>query len=901
MNRALYSWFDIEFEFQQKLASGAWPTWLLEASAYHDGLVLTVRGGTPSESIVAKMGEWFGPRYDPKQGLFLESTPGTPRTCPITVEEVTDETVVSRRVTVQPTFRRVALFPEIPIERDWPIPFRLGAPPVTAFYSFKGGVGRTTHLLAYVLALASRAKPLRTLIVDADLEAPGITSLLNAEKTFGAVEFSFVDLLAIAQSDPDENFQTALSIASYALRKQTLSINASTGYSEHYVLPAFRTSSQTLSLDIRPEHLIATPRTYWKLGELFAHLGQLLEVDAVVIDLRAGISELASPLLFDPRIRRFIVTTPSRQSVDGTLLVLDQLAKLAPPATRDDLFDPAVILSFVTPELAESEIIDGLTATFLSHYPDVDPGADPIVDLPRLRIERTGFAQELLYLSSISDAFARLVPTNVAKVMVEAAGEIGVQHQVPDVRVASLDLEKVRLSLSGLAADLEYAESGKGDRFLRISPIRSIGRQFREGPPVAVVVGSKGAGKTYTYLQIIRSKFWSQFAAAATGDSSPDSAGHWGLLWPVFQSKNLKDSAKLIVDECRGATANELQVSAPLGSIAVEDSIQESLRQPNTDDTWWRHRWFTLIAESLRIESAAENEAASRLIDYLRQKRQKLVLVFDGLEELFPVLETKEVEQTALRALLQGVPNYLRQVPDCPLGVVIFVRADLARAAIPQNFGQFFKLYDSFQLRWNGDEALRLAVWLLNKAGMPLEEAASKPSELMTPEEAKLALIPVWGRKLGPDNSREARSAEWVIAALSDFHGQIQARDLVRFFRSAASDRRNAASTDRVLAPRAIKEAIVPCSKEKIEEIKQEIPDLNNIFIRLQANNQRIPFDAASSGLHVEEIRFLESVGILIEDRGEYFMPEIFRLGLGIQLATGARPRVLSLARRSVG
>jgi hypothetical protein len=182
-----------------------------------------------------------------------------------------------------------------------------------------------------------------------------------------------------------------------------------------------------------------------------------------------------------------------------------------------------------------------------------------------------------------------------------------------------------------------------------------------------------------------------------------------------------------------------------------------------------------------------------------------------------------------------------------------------------------------------------------------MEKSTGKPSEVMSPDEAKLALIPVWGRKLGPDNSREARSAEWVIAALSDFRGQIQARDLVRFFRYAASDQRNVASTDRVLSARAVKDAIVPCSKEKVEEIKQEIPDLKNIFISIQANNQRIPFDAASSGLNVEQIRFLQSVGILIEDRGEYFMPEIFRLGLGIQLATGARPRVLSLARRSVG
>ena len=53
-----------------------------------------------------------------------------------------------------------------------------------------------------------------------------------------------------------------------------------------------------------------------------------------------------------------------------------------------------------------------------------------------------------------------------------------------------------------------------------------------------------------------------------------------------------------------------------------------------------------------------------------------------------------------------------------------------------------------------------------------------------------------------------ARTAEWVIAALIDFLGQIQARDLVRFLRHAAANPRNTTVTDRILAPRAIRDAI---------------------------------------------------------------------------------------------
>src|SRR5262249_47317488 len=152
------------------------------------------------------------------------------------------------------------------------------------------------------------------------------------------------------------------------------------------------------------------------------------------------------------------------------------------------------------------------------------------------------------------------------------------------------------------------------------------------------------------------------------------------------------------------------------------------------------------------------------------------VFLFDGLEDIFPFLERKDVEQIALGALLQGVPNYLREVPDSPVGIVVFVRADLAKSAIRQNFGQFSQLYEPFALRWNEEEALRLAVWLAMEAGLNTSSITAKATELMSADEAKQALIAIWGRKLGPDNSREARTAEWVIAALSDFRGQIQAR-----------------------------------------------------------------------------------------------------------------------------
>ena len=887
MNRILYTWLDVDFVLQSKRAAKEWPVWLRGASSYHDGLLLRVADNTNDKTVKDLLTSWFSQRYLANENvILLHGIPDQPKKFPVTLESVQEATTPV--LSVEPTFKRLALFPEGKQDFQLPEPFPKGSPQVYAFYSFKGGVGRTTHLLAFWKAISLLQNNSNVLVIDADLEAPGITSLVKAEPKFGNIEFSFVDLLGLAHSDLSENFQYTLEVASFSLRRQSIEVTAGE-LARHYVLPAFRTESQSLTLDLRPEHLVSAFTNHWIVGDLLTSLGRRLAVDYVLIDLRAGLSELASPILFDPRINRVAVSTLSRQSTDGTKLVLGEMNKVAPNGSDPEFSDPMVILSFVTKDLAETPLVSDMKNSLQQIFPDPDDELDP----PRIRVEQSSFSQELLYLASLTDSFEKLGGTGVEKLMSDLASETG---SVPtDSFPPQESLNLIRSSLSQLAATLEYAESGKGDRFLTIAPIRSLATAFSEVAPIAVIIGAKGAGKTYTFLQIIRNGLWSSFLDKATNE--PHSP--WGILSPILQSKNLEESARDITRNCRVNASLKLGTTNPASLSSLEDAVVDGLAH-SFDETAWRQRWFQIIGDSLGIKTSSGSTAAGEIVQFLKAKSERLIVLFDGLEDLFPDIERTPIQQNALRALLQGVPNYLRDVPECPLGILVFVRADLARAAITQNYGQFQKMYESFALRWNEEEALRLAAWLANEAGANFEQQAGKKLELLTLEEAKELLKVLWGKKLGPEGSREARSAEWVIAALSDFRGQIQARDLVRLLGFAAAKSLNTNTPDRILAHRAIRDAIAPCSTKKIAEIEQEIPPLTKIFSKLRNHtNRRIPFGAAESGLSVPEIRFLESVGVIVEDRGEYYIPEIFRLGLGFQLAKGKRPRVLTLTKRS--
>jgi cellulose biosynthesis protein BcsQ len=898
IRRRLFTWLDVQGQFQLARASNLWPSWLFNISAYPDGISIAARNGASENDVSELLKSWFGARYQKEAGIVLESLPDQPRSLAVALDHI-DSEATAPNYDVEPTFKRVSLIPAQADQTFLPPPFPSGTPPLVAFYSFKGGVGRTTHLIALLNFLSKQG--VKTLVVDADLEAPGITSLVNSDRTSLSSPFSFIDLLALAHADDSPNWQTTLDLAAYEIARNTLTLSSESLSAEQFFLPAYRDIDQTLTLDIRPEHLINAKGAEWNIGNLFGALGKRLSVGAVLIDLRAGLSELSSPFLLDPRIRRVIVSTPASQSIEGTAIVLRQLSKIAPPSLlpgvlveREDIFDPIVFISFVTQDFSTSGQLVGLTQKLISSYPDFSDD----VTVARLQVRDTAFSQELLYLSSFKDAVNRIDASGLSRDVATVAEDfVSIANSYPS-GAQPVPADQLRTRLSDVAKRLEYAESGKGDRFLAISPLRLLANHFRNEPPVAVVVGAKGSGKTFTCLQLVRAKDWSNFVNIALGESGSTIHAN---IWPFLQSKNLEKSAKDLVQGCKDKTIADMSLrNAGLSSLQTEDEIRKSLQHQTADVTWWRHRWFKLIADSLGISSTPDNAAAGSLIEFLRSKRQRLVVIIDGLEDLFPALERQEAQQVALRALLQEVPAYLNEIPNSPLGIVIFVRADLVSAAISQNEGQFKRLYEAYALRWNEEEALRLAAWTAIEAGMNLGLPKNRKLETITAEEARKALIPVWGWKLGADTSREARTAEWVIAALSDFRGQIQARDLVRLFRYAAEKSRGNL-LDRVLVPRAIRDAIQPCSEEKIKEIKQEIPPLKQIFAKLQDSTQRkIPFDAPSSGLAVEEIRFLESTGVLIEDKGEYFMPEIFRLGLGFQLERGARPRVLSLARRAV-
>jgi hypothetical protein len=267
----------------------------------------------------------------------------------------------------------------------------------------------------------------------------------------------------------------------------------------------------------------------------------------------------------------------------------------------------------------------------------------------------------------------------------------------------------------------------------------------------------------------------------------------------------------------------------------------------------------------------------------------------------------------AIRSLIY-LPDRLSEIRNANLGLIIFLRRDYLHYAITQNLQQFENLYCPYDLSWDADSFLKLVLWVCSQS----EVIEIKESEIynLGREELINALEQLWGKKLGSDKSKEVYTRNWVFAALTDFKGKLQARDIVRFLYHAANLTTEKFKevqfekwcVNRLLPPKAIRKALEPCSKKKVEEAKEEYPEFKSWVEDMlpKAVDKRIPFTLNDFNIEPNIVRMLEEMGVIYESKTkegitQFYMPEIFRAGLDFSLDKGARPRVLALKRKALG
>ncbi|MEG6001115.1 ParA family protein [Enterobacter hormaechei] len=771
-------------------------------------------------------------------------------------------------------------------------------PHMAAFHSFKGGVGRTTSLMTYATAMLNAKERAKVLLIDADLEAPGISFWLDEENKPTVSFINYVEAIHFSPSSQDE----VINYFASELRKTSINIDGPS--KEIFVLPSSLDLTAVMDMPVTPEHLSKNLDNPWILSEYLMKLGQVLDVDAVLIDLRAGLSELASPIIFDPRIEHYFVTTVAPQSVKGMSEILSRLHNSQSMLTDLALEKekPSVIVSLLTDQLRKLPAYTTATEMLNSAYPSDDS------DILGQGIEwlEVDFNQSLMSLSSIRDAYEALSQSTLYTSARDWADSLQSSETELVTKITNRPNNKNITDAQKLyetCSKFQFAENIDANDMLVTDPLRNLAKHYTDTIPNAISIGAKGAGKTFTYIQICLSGSWVEFHKKINiGVNSTTDA----IVFPLLASTNL-DAAGDKVRSIRRNSLSTLGFSSETNLDAAAKKVKAALESPDTN---WDEFWIEFILSELGDEA----ESLSDLNDMLASKGKSLLLLVDGIEDLFDSPDTNEVQRNAIKALLQ-LPNALAEITDRKLGLICFIRADYVQTVVKQNFSQFVSRYQPFRLEWTPESFLRLTYWVAGKSS--IIDADPNAADKLNSENLLSALEKLWGKKLGRDNSKEANTSRWVFAAICDLNGKLQARDIVRFLKFSAEAMmqtqslaiKNELWSDRVLAPEAIRKSLPACSAEKVSETASEIKSLNDwrsTLEKIPKEVKKVPFNPLDVGLSLELLNSLKELGIIYEDKDQisedrYFLPEIYRWGLDFTSAGGGRPRVQALLKRNLG
>ncbi len=388
--------------------------------------------------------------------------------------------------------------------------------PVVTFYSYKGGMGRTTALVSYAMDLAIN-KNKRVVIVDCDLEAPGYLNFfdlsehngLKSGKKNGVVEF-ISDAQFVTNQD-------ALDINDYIINVGNDNANkiAYNNLSNIWLVPAgnLNESYETEGYDTykssenRRNYLeglsrinlanITTIVEDFQL--LFSKLKETIHPDIILLDSRTGFNDIFGTTAF--LLSSYVVGFFgfSRQTQPGLMNLLNEYYN---PSSQ---FKLSLVFSILPPTLDQAEdswaeahkqeIIEMITRIETDkkdlpffHYLHRNPA-----------LERIGTGDQ-----ASDEAFVNMAKDNkfgdyssifnqITSLYFKEADEPEFSADMPSLVLRNVVLKQLKDALENVANFAEDTEIKEKQFFYR-----DCMKQFFD-PQKFLVQGYKGTGKTYLY------------------------------------------------------------------------------------------------------------------------------------------------------------------------------------------------------------------------------------------------------------------------------------------------------------------------------------------------------------------------------------------------------------------
>lgn len=709
----------------------------------------------------------------------------------------------------------------------------IATPAKIAFYGFRGGAGRTLALAHTAVALAARG--LRVVAIDLDIEAPGLPTALgiSAEDVPGAVT-----LLREAMIRPEAE--------DLAVEGSLLDVPVKGAAGKVLLLPAGRISSQYLAeieeLGVHTWHL----RDRSPLRRLLDAVVRVASPNVILLDCRTGFSSLAATVMFH-HADMVVVMTPVTDQVWDGIEVLLQAARAAKARRRNRpalLFVPSMVIADETGRRMVGRFVDRFSSRYQALIGPLD-AESPDADEPWLQ-EGLPYDVRVAIRGSVDVEVGRAGTWSIYGALVETIASSLEAPAGPALQPVQLDRDRI---LAELRIPSAFAEEPSTQELLQNFVIPSDYSSAIDRA-TALIVGSKGSGKTWLWRYLVESQTGNSGAGVVPslpGDTdylighAPSShADSWGFSPDAF--KELERDANMKRNSTYKAFWFVYMVERiarwdrALGTAVLECASKETrkalLALLGARDAQGR---ITCYADLLRMPgiSTATETLLSEADRLLMRDSRHVCLSFDGLDTGFETgrraaewLGRRSAFVAALLQILLEWRAKLRRV-----AFKVFLREDIFIATEMQNKSHLAPT--THELRWKTDDIWRIVLNVVTTGSgqyyaivRRVFPGADRPWQVDS-DTLKRLLFPLWGEHI--QRGKKAYTASYIERRLSDAADRLFPRTLVQLLQAAVQEERSVTrvlQSDRVLSHSSLRSGVEASSRQRVEDLRTEYVEL---------------------------------------------------------------------------
>ncbi len=780
---------------------------------------------------------------------------------------------------------------------------RFGKSKLVSFYSFKGGVGRTTTMVMTAVAMAKKGK--KIVLVDFDLEAPGVASLFPDDTVS---KYGVLDYLIESNT-----YDSEIRIDEYLYPVSDYCRVSQEG-GEIYIVPAFgkiagtnaelyRKNLMRFNLDLPAYMEEKTP-----IDNLLAKIDDFLSPDYIFIDTRSGLHQIGGITLSRYSDLAVLFFYGSRQNTEGMKMVLPALKKTGtsfvlvnskvPSNEEVASIEKKIYLEGSYSALADCDIqykegnilIDDELG---EHYPLNIPFSDTLEVVNSIEQFMKAFDEQKSNYSELVTVLEDSLESEAAETN-HSSEELTKQTEIVTA------FSNIMNGLETAAAEDEFStEQSLIDNFY---PLK--GYTFIFDTRKFLVLGQKGVGKTALFSALKNN----EYAKALAKYLNVNTEQYEHTEWIVGTSQET-DYTDIFC-----CLKGEEQVRAFLYYKTIETLLQNdsslmTLLDGKKDKDLFGGDLDAAKCAGFTEETAYRlNEILKKINGVLKQRNVVITIIYDALDRI--VLPGDRARfASSLVDMWYRNESVIQNVKS-----KIFLRKDIYDREVMVADKVKLKNY-SVTLSWDYDQLFAL-VWkrAMSKSGVVKRFYEEKVAQTVRAvdglgyipftgeEENKKLLAALVGTKMG--SGKKASTYNWFRNRLADTEGVIVPRSMLDIFAKAAGKElevrgnSSASNLKSVIRPKCYEDSLQEVSEKRVIDLKEEFKEYAVFLENLKDTIQRSPVEEEklSAALQEaeftnpqEEIKNLINIGILKRyqrrqsDPVRYHFPDIYLKGLGLQ------------------